>query len=41
MHYKKLSRKLMLGDTLDGEFKLLPIRELDNDNLSSDYLPHS
>ena len=26
------SRKLMLGKTLDGEFKLLRIRELDNDN---------
>ena len=24
------SRKLMLGETLDGEFKLLRIRELDN-----------
>ncbi len=27
------SRKLMLGKTLDGEFKLLRIRELDNDDL--------
>ena len=27
------SRKLMLGKTLDGEFKLLRIRELDNDDV--------
>ena len=27
------SRKLMLGKTLDGEFKLLHIRELDNDDV--------
>ena len=27
------SRKLMLGKTLDGEFKLLSIRELDNDDV--------
>ena len=27
------SRKLMLGKTLDSEFKLLHIRELDNDNV--------
>ena len=26
------SRKLMLGKTLDGEFQLLRIRELDNDD---------
>ena len=26
-------RKLMLGKTLDGEFKLLRIRELDNDDV--------
>ena len=27
------SRKQMLGDTSDGEFKLLWIRELDNDDV--------
>ena len=27
------SRKLMLGKTLDGEFQLLRIRELDNDDV--------
>ena len=27
------SRKLILGKTLDGEFKLLRIRELDNDDV--------
>ena len=27
------SRKLMLGKTSDGEFKLLRIRELDNDDV--------
>ena len=27
------SQKLMLGKTLDGEFKLLRIRELDNDDV--------
>ncbi len=27
------SRKLMLGKTLDGEFKRLRIRELDNDDV--------
>ena len=27
------SRKLMLGKTLDGDFKLLRIRELDNDDM--------
>ena len=27
------SRKLMLGKTLDGEFKLLRIRELDNNDV--------
>ena len=27
------SRKLMLGKILDGEFKLLRIRELDNDDV--------
>ena len=27
------SRKLMLGKTMDGEFKLLRIRELDNDDV--------
>ena len=31
MHYILL--KLMLGKTLDGEFKLLRIRELDNDDM--------
>ena len=29
------SRKLMLGKTLDGEFKLLCIGELDNDDVES------
>ena len=29
------SRKLMLGKTLDGEFKLLRIRELDNDDVDA------
>ena len=27
------SRKLMLGETLDGEFKLLGFMELDNDDV--------
>ena len=31
--YTTFSRKLMLGKTLDGEFKLLHIRELDNDDV--------
>ena len=31
--YTTFSRKLMLGKTLDGEFKLLRIRELDNDDV--------
>ncbi len=31
--FTTFSRKLMLGKTLDGEFKLLRIRELDNDDV--------
>ena len=33
IHPQTFSRKLMLGKTLDGEFKLLRIRELDNDDV--------
>ena len=31
--FTTFSRKLMLGKTLDGEFKLLRIRELDNNDV--------
>ena len=31
--FTTFSRKLMLGKTLDGEFKLLRITELDNDDV--------
>ena len=31
--FTTFSQKLMLGKTLDGEFKLLRIRELDNDDV--------
>ena len=39
MHY--ISRKLMLGKTLDGEFKLLRIRELGRPNDDVDGKPDS